>query len=100
MLATLALCALAPQTTWYVSSAASPPGDGTLSSPYTRIDHALARSSTLSGDTVLVGSGDYVDEVIDFLGKDVVVRSLNGSAATRILGEFDPMNPQPAVRLD
>jgi hypothetical protein len=81
----LALC-LAPvpafaQTTWHVDAAATPPGAGTLASPYASVQFALAQPATLSGDMVLVAPGTYAGNV-DFLGKDVVVQSSGGAAAT------------------
>lgn len=100
MIAPLALLALAPQSTWYVDAAAPAPGDGTLAAPYARIDFALAQATTLTGDTVLVAPGEYTGEVVDFAGKDVVVRSSGGAAVTTIRGSDDPMNPEAAVRLD
>ena len=57
-----------------------------MASPYTRIDTALAEVTTLPGDTVLVAPGDYMDESIDYLGKDVIVESSAGATQTRIVG--------------
>lgn len=100
MLVLLAALALpAPQTTWYVDASAASPGSGTQSAPYTRIDFALAQASTQAGDTVLVAPGDYVGEAVDFLGKDVVLRSSGGSSVTTIRGIDPPVVDAPAVRL-
>ncbi len=84
LLATASLCSA--QTTWHVDAAGTAPGTGTPLDPFTRIDYALAQPGVVSGDTVLVQPGDYPDEVIDFLGKDVVLESAMGSQVTRIVG--------------
>jgi len=66
-------------------------------SPYTRIDYAVAQPSTVKGDTVLVLPGLYTDEVVDFLGKDLVVRSNGGAAVTTIQAPQGFTNPHAAV---
>ena len=58
------------QTTWYVDQAGVPPGSGTLNDPYTRIQFAIDRPTTLSGDTLRVAPGTYVGN-IDFSGKSL-----------------------------
>ena len=80
------LAALAgAQTTWHVDVAGSPPGTGTAADPYTSLQYALAQAATVAGDTVLVAPGTYLER-IDFLGKDVAVRSTGGPAATVLDG--------------
>ncbi len=69
------------QTTWYVDVHATPPGNGTPGSPYASIQHAIAQAATLSGDSILVLPGTYVESV-DFLGKTLAVRSSQGSLTT------------------
>jgi len=86
---TLALAGLlgaaSAQTTWYVDLTGVPPGSGTAIDPYTSIQYAISRPSTVHGDTVLVLPGTYVENV-DFLGKAITVVSQAGSAATTIDG--------------
>src|SRR5688572_21748530 len=69
------------QSTWYVDDSGTPPGSGTQSDPYTRIQYAIAHPSTLSGDTVLVLPGTYFENV-DLLGKTLTVRGQAGAAST------------------
>lgn len=87
----LALCfvcsasAARAQTTWYVDVNGTPPGSGTQADPYTSVQNAIAQASTVAGDTVLVLPGTYFER-IDFLGKDLVVQSQAGAAATILNG--------------
>lgn len=71
---------------WYVDASATAPGNGTLAQPFARIDAALAASTTVSGDRIWVAPGDYVDESIDFLGKQVILQSSAGPATTVVRG--------------
>jgi hypothetical protein len=73
------------QTTWYVDANNTPPGTGTQADPYRSLQYAIAQGTTLSGDTVLVLPGTYF-ELIDFLGKDLLVQSTAGAAATLLDG--------------
>jgi hypothetical protein len=73
------------QTTWYVNVAGSPPGTGTLADPYTAIQYAISRPTTVGGDTLLVAAGTYLEH-IDFLGKAIEVKSSAGAAATILDG--------------
>jgi hypothetical protein len=66
------------QSTWYVDVSGTAPGIGTQGSPYTSLQYALDRPSTVDGDVLLVAAGRYLESV-DFRGKSVVV---DGSAAT------------------
>jgi hypothetical protein len=84
LLPMLSLLCLAFQSTWYVDAAAPAPGQGTVASPYSSVAYALAQPTTVGGDTVLVAPGVYLDEAVDFLGKDVVVRGTGGAAVTRL----------------
>ncbi len=98
ILSIAALVLLTPPGTWYVDAQATAPGLGTFSQPYTRIDYALAQSSTQSGDVILVSPGDYVDENIDFLGKAVSVESTGSAMDTWISGlGAGSSNPHPLV---
>ncbi len=97
---TLALCLVAPlQTTWYVDSSGAAPGTGTITDPYTRVDFAVAQAATLTGDTVLVQPGTYLNEAIDFGGKDLIVRSVAGPQATILEGLIAPTSSAPILRL-
>lgn len=84
VLAALAVPGVA-QTTWYVDGAGTPPGVGTPGSPYTSIQFALQQPTTLDGDTVLVLPGTYFEN-IDLLGKEVLLTSQGGAAATTLDG--------------
>ncbi len=72
-----------PRLTWFVDAQAAPPGLGTREEPYASIQYALSQPSTVDGDTVLVLPGTY-HELVDFLGKDVVLASSNGPEVTTI----------------
>lgn len=69
--------------TRYVSASAASPGLGTLASPYSRIQFALAHPTTKSGDTLSVAPGTY-PERLDFLGKNVRVFA-SGATGTAIV---------------
>jgi hypothetical protein len=71
------------QTTWYVDVNGTPPGTGTQLDPYTSIQYAISRPTTVNGDSVLVAPGTYLENV-DFLGKAIRVASTAGRAATTI----------------
>lgn len=69
----LALLLAAPsfaQTTWFVDVAGTPPGSGTANDPYTSLQYGLDQPTTLDGDTLLVATGIYPEQ-IDFQGKAV-----------------------------
>lgn len=89
----LSILAVSLQSTWFVDAAAAGPGNGTASSPYTSVAYAVAAASTESGDTILVAPGNYPGERIDFLGKNVQVRSTGGSAVTTL--QSPPMGFPP-----
>jgi hypothetical protein len=100
-LAALALsssCAKAPSTsshTWYVDVHGTPPGDGTQDHPFTSIQYAISRPTTIDGNTVLVAPGTY-HEQIDFLGKTIRVIGTSGAANTVIVGQF-PESPSVVI---
>lgn len=73
----------AGQTTWYVDVGGSPPGSGTANAPYTSIQYAIEQRTTVSGDTILVLPGTYV-EYVDFRGKALDVCSSRGPEDTTI----------------
>jgi hypothetical protein len=70
-------------STWYVDVHATAPGDGSHGSPYTSIQYAIDQTSVMSGDTLLVAPGDYVENV-DMHYKSLTVRSIAGSEVTTI----------------
>ena len=86
LLACTALSAvgLAQATTWYVDASATPPGNGTLASPYASIQFAVDQPTTVAGDLLLVAPGTYVSHVT--LEKAVTLRSTDGPVATLIRG--------------
>ena len=82
------LCTLAfgaqAQSTWHVDlSNPNVPGTGTLADPYTSIQFAMAQATTVDGDSVAVQPGVYFENV-DYLGKDVRLRSTSGPSLTII----------------
>lgn len=85
LLMTIALVARVPAgTTWHVDAAAPCPGSGTIGSPFCTIQAALDVAAP--GDEILVEPGLY-NELLDFLGKDVELRSVAGAATTIVDGE-------------
>ncbi len=66
--------------------ALTPPALITVPDDYLTIQSAI--DAALHSDTVLVSDGTYVEN-IDFLGKDVVVLSVNGPEVTTIDGNAD-----------
>lgn len=92
-------CPAWAQSTWYVDATGTPPGSGSQADPFTSVTFALAQSSVLAGDTILVEPGVYLDERVDFLGKDVLVQSTGGSAITALVGPGQQSPPNaPVVR--
>jgi hypothetical protein len=81
------------QKTWHVDVNGTPLGTGTAGDPYTSVQYALEQASTVDGDTLLVMPGTY-DEVIDFVGKAVTVRSNDGPLTTILRG--NPVANPPA----
>ncbi|MCK6446759.1 MAG: hypothetical protein L6Q99_10240 [Planctomycetes bacterium] len=68
--------------TWYVDAAAPPGGDGSAAHPFTSLAKGVA--SAQDGDQVLVADGVYsgaANRNVDFGGKTLRVRSVNGPAA-------------------
>jgi hypothetical protein len=79
------------QTTWYVdaANAGDPSKDGSAAHPFDRVQSAFDQAS--DGDTVLVFPGVYV-QILDLLGKDLLVLSVAGEAATVLDGSgFGPV---------
>jgi hypothetical protein len=80
VLLTVALVArTSAATTWHVDAAAPCPGAGTTASPFCNIQAAL--DAAAPGDEILVEPGTYFER-LDFLGKDVELRSSTGAATT------------------
>ncbi|HUR29641.1 MAG TPA: hypothetical protein VM509_15735 [Planctomycetota bacterium] len=71
------------QTTWHVDVHAVPPGAGTVAQPYTSIQYAIARPTTLNNDIVLVAPGEYVEN-ISTQGKSLSLVSSGGPLVTTI----------------
>ena len=82
----LAITPAVPQTTWYVDANAAGPGTGTTVDPYSRIDYAVAQAATVSGDTILIEPGDYVDEDIEVLGKGLRLQANGAPGSVTISG--------------
>lgn len=67
---------------WYVDAAAAPGGNGSAATPFRSIAQGLV--AALPSQTILVADGVYTgaaNRELDYGGKDVVVRSMNGPAA-------------------
>lgn len=79
--------------TWYVDASATPPGLGTLASPYTSLQHAVDAPATQNGDTIFVAPGEYVGNLR--LDTYVTVRALGGPLVTTVRGNA----PGPVVSL-
>lgn len=68
--------------TWHVDAAAAPGGDGSAAAPFRTLGEGIAVS--LDDDIVLVADGVYSgasNRNLSFGGRNIVVRSANGSAA-------------------
>ncbi len=81
------------QTTWHVDVNADAPGNGTPASPYKSIKFAHDQPATLTGDTLLVAPGAYVENIN--IAKGVHIRATAGPTKTRIL----PKGPGDVVVL-
>ncbi len=74
------------QSTWFVDQAnPNAPGTGTALDPYTSVQFAISQATTVSGDFVEVEPGVYFEN-IDFLGKNLFIRSADGPALTILDG--------------
>src|SRR5688572_19502777 len=71
------------QTTWHVDVHGIPPGTGTTTDPYTSIQYAISRPSTVNGDTLLVAPGEYVENV-STQNKRLTLRASGGPLVTTI----------------
>lgn len=76
------------QTTWHVDVNGVPPGNGTSSSPYTSIGHAIQQSTTQPGDTLLVLPGIYSEGLLPNLDFSLTIRSRDGPESTTIVGQL------------
>ena len=82
MVTALLPAAVAAQTTFHVDDDHCPsPGAGTEADPFCRIQDAIVASA--SGDEIIVAPGTY-NELINFLGKGVALRSSGGRDVTII----------------
>ncbi len=79
------------QTTWYVDASAVPPGNGTLASPYTGIQHAIEQPTTVHDDVLSVAPGTYWDNLL--ITKRVKIVSQGGPDVTVLR----PLAPAAAV---
>jgi hypothetical protein len=84
LLAALLALPAAAQNTWYVDVHATPPGNGSLTSPYTSIQYAINQSSTQSGDTVLVAPGTYIENIADAPGEFLNIVATGGPSVTEL----------------
>ncbi len=67
---------------WYVDGAAAPGGNGSIGAPFQTIWQAVLTAQT--GHTIYVADGVYMgasNRAIEFSGKNLTVRSLNGPAS-------------------
>ncbi len=78
--------AASAQSLWHVDVNAPPGGDGSAASPYSSLQVALDAGATLSGDSLHVAPGTYV-EFIDFRGKNVRVAASHGPQLTVLRGD-------------
>ena len=88
------------QATLYVDLDNCPgPGAGTQADPLCRIQRAIELS--LPGDEIVVAPGTY-NELINFIGKGVTLRSSDGADLTIIDVEpvEDPGTGKPVIRCD
>ena len=84
------------QSTWYVDIHGTAPGTGTLADPYTSIQYAVERPTTINGDTILVAPGEYLESVdLATPSKWITLRSIAGPEVTTIR-----TNGFAAVRLE
>lgn len=84
--ASLVLALAAPalaQNTWYVDITATPPGVGTQAQPYTSIQYAIDRPTTLTDDTIIVAPGIYAERA-GSPSKFLILRSSQGPFKTMI----------------
>lgn len=72
------------QTTWFVDVSGVAPGTGTTADPYTSIQYAIERPTTVNGDRIEVSSGTYVEN-IDFMGKLITVEGPAGSGPAAVI---------------
>ncbi|MCC7293271.1 MAG: hypothetical protein IT449_14525 [Phycisphaerales bacterium] len=74
------------ETTWYVDDDNCPgPGNGSEGSPFCQVQAAI--DIAVSGDTILVLPGTYV-QAIDYKGKTLAIRSTDGPEVTTLDGDF------------
>ena len=92
-LAAILASGTARATDWYVDAAATPPGNGTVGSPYASIQYAHDQPSTVDFDTLLAAPGAYVENVT--LTKRITVRATGGADVTTLM----PAVAGPIVRL-
>ena len=73
----------AAQTTWYVDGNGTPPGSGSATDPFTRIQQAVDHPAVLSGSLIVVAPGVYPEKVA-ITNKVLTLRSKAGPAVTWI----------------
>jgi hypothetical protein len=71
------------QTTWHVDVNGTPPGTGTINDPFTSIQYAVTRPTTVFNDIILVAPGTYVENIR--ITEGARLRSSAGPEFTRIL---------------
>lgn len=73
------------QTTWHVDVNGTAPGTGTATDPYTSLQYAVTQPLTVSGDTLLVAPGEYLESVDTYaVNKSLHIKSLGGPEVTTI----------------
>lgn len=94
-LLTSLLSPAAAQSTWYVDAASPGPGDGSSGMPFSSIQYAIDQGSTLSGDTLSIGPGNYMENLV-LMGKSLHLLGEQGATGTVV----DANNSAPALRVE
>ncbi len=74
------------QATWHVDASATPPGNGTSSSPYASIQYAIDQATTFEGDALLVAPGTYYEGAHSGF-KSLEIRSSHGPLVTLLISD-------------
>lgn len=100
ILTLLVLAAMNAQAaTYYVATTGSDSNPGTEAQPFQTIQRGI--NATQNGDTVLVASGTYTgasNKNLNFAGKNIILSSQNGAAATIIDVQASETSPARGVQ--